>query len=233
LLFFGLRRACRSIQRAGGFQSSTAAGQDALRWKMRRVFERPQEPDFRLHVADEYCRARRSVGLTIKIGDAVMKTMEELFHALLQDVYYAEKQLTKALPKMAKEADDSELKKAFTDHLKETEGHVERLEQAFKIIGKPAKGKKCDAILGIIEEGKEVIEEVDDEQVLDAGLIASGQAAEHYEIARYGTLCAWAKLIGKPQIARLLHETLEEEKKADALLGKIADRSVNQHALSA
>lgn len=162
-----------------------------------------------------------------------MKTMEELFHALLQDVYYAEKQLTKALPKMAKEADDSELKKAFTDHLKETEDHVERLEQAFKIIGKPAKGKKCDAILGIIEEGKEVIEEVDDEQVLDAGLIASGQAAEHYEIARYGTLCAWAKLIGKPQIARLLHETLEEEKKADALLGKIADRSVNQHALSA
>ena len=162
-----------------------------------------------------------------------MKTMEELFHALLRDVYYAEKQLTKALPKMAKEADNGELKKAFTDHLKETEGHVKRLEQAFTMINRPAKGKKCDAILGIVAEGKEVIDEVDDEQVLDAGLIAAGQAAEHYEIARYGTLCAWAKLIGKPQIARLLHETLEEEKNANALLGKIADRSVNQHALSA
>jgi len=161
-----------------------------------------------------------------------MKTMEELFHALLQDVYYAEKQLTKALPKLAKAAENKELKKAFTDHLKETEGHVERLEKAFGMIGKPAKGKKCDAILGIIEEGKEVIEEVDDDQVLDAGLIASGQAAEHYEIARYGTLIAWAKVIGKPQVARLLHETLQEEKKADELLTKIADRAVNEQAVA-
>jgi len=159
-----------------------------------------------------------------------MKTMEELFHALLQDVYYAEKQLIKALPKMAKEADNEELKKAFADHLKETEGHVERLEEAFKLIGKPAKGKTCDAIVGIIAEGKDVIDEVDDEQVLDAGLIAAGQAAEHYEIARYGTLCAWAKLIGKPQIGRLLHETLEEEKHADTLLNEIAERAVNRQA---
>jgi ferritin-like metal-binding protein YciE len=158
--------------------------------------------------------------------------MEELFHALLQDVYYAEKQLTKALPKLAKAAESKELKKAFTDHLKETEGHVERLEKAFDMIGKPAKGKKCEAILGIIEEGKEVIEEVDDEQVLDAGLIASGQAAEHYEIARYGTLIAWAKVIGKPQVARLLHETLQEEKHADELLTKIADRAVNEQAVA-
>lgn len=162
-----------------------------------------------------------------------MKTMEDLFHALLQDVYYAEKQLTKALPKMAKEADNAKLKKAFTDHLKETEGHIERLERAFEMFGKPARGKKCEAIIGIIEEGKEVIEEADDEQILDAGLIASGQAAEHYEIARYGTLCAWAKLIGKPQIARLLHETLEEEKHADALLTEIAEQRVNEQALSA
>lgn len=159
-----------------------------------------------------------------------MKTMEELFHAMLQDVYYAEKELTKALPKMAKEADDKDLKKAFTDHEKETEGHLKRLEQVFEMIGKPAKGKKCDAILGIIAEGEDVIKEVDDEETLDAGLVASGQAAEHYEIARYGTLCAWAKLLGKPQIARLLHETLEEEKKADSLLTKIAERSVNKHA---
>ena len=161
-----------------------------------------------------------------------MKTMEELFNALLQDVYYAEKQLTKALPKLAKEAQNKELKKAFADHLKETEGHVERLEKAFDMIGKPAKGKKCDAILGIVEEGKEVIDEVDDDRVLDAGLIASGQAAEHYEIARYGTLIAWAKLIGKPQVARLLHETLQEEKHADELLTKIADRAVNEQAVA-
>jgi ferritin-like metal-binding protein YciE len=156
--------------------------------------------------------------------------MEELFYALMQDVYYAEKQLTKALPKLAKEAQNKKLQKAFSDHLKETEGHIERLEKAFDILGKTAKGKKCDAILGIIEEGKEVIDEVDDEDVLDAGLIASGQAAEHYEIARYGTLIAWAKQLGKPQIARLLHETLEEEKHADELLTEIAEERVNAQA---
>jgi ferritin-like metal-binding protein YciE len=175
-------------------------------------------------------RARHFCNQRQENGDAVMKTMEELFNALMQDVYYAEKELTKALPKMAKEAEDKDLKRAFTEHLKETEGHIKRLDKAFEMLGKPAKGKKCDAILGIIAEGKEVIEEVDDNETLDAGLVAAGQAAEHYEIARYGTLCAWAKLIGKPQIAKLLHETLEEEKKADALLSKIADRSVNQHA---
>ena len=161
-----------------------------------------------------------------------MKTMDELFTDLMQDVYYAEKELTKALPKMAKEADDEDLKKAFSDHLKETEGHVKRLDRAFEMIGKPAKGKKCEAILGIIAEGEEVIKEVDDDETLDAGLVAAGQAAEHYEIARYGTLCAWAKLLGKPKVAELLHETLEEEKKADALLSKIAERSVNRQAVA-
>lgn len=162
-----------------------------------------------------------------------MKTMEDMFYALMQDVYYAEKQLAKALPKMAKEAGNEELKKAFADHLEETEGQIERLEKAFEMLDKAARGKKCDAILGIIAEGKEVMEEAEDNELLDAGLIGAAQAAEHYEIARYGTLCAWAKLLGKPQIARLLHETLEEEKKADALLSKIAERSVNEHALSA
>jgi ferritin-like metal-binding protein YciE len=162
-----------------------------------------------------------------------MKNLEDLFHALLQDVYYAEKQLTKALPKMAKQADNGELKKAFTDHLEETEGHVERLEKAFEMIEKNPRAKKCDAILGIIAEAKEVMDEIEDEQTLDAGLIASGQAAEHYEIARYGTLCAWAKLLGKPQIARLLHETLQEERHADELLTQIAERAVNKQALSA
>ena len=162
-----------------------------------------------------------------------MKTMEELFHALLQDVYYAEKQLTKALPKLAKAAQNKELKKAFTDHLKETEGHVERLEKAFDMIGKPAKGKKCDAILGIIEEGKEVIEEVDDDQVLDAGLVASGQAAEHYEIARYGTLKAWADELGLEEAVPLLQATLTEEEETDRTLTELAEKVVNQKAEAA
>lgn len=159
-----------------------------------------------------------------------MKTMEELFTDLMQDVYYAEKELTKALPKMAEEAGDKDLKRAFTEHLKETEGQIKRLDKAFEMIGKPARGKKCEAILGIIAEGEDVMKEVDDSKTLDAGLVAAGQAAEHYEIARYGTLCAWARQIGKPQIAELLHETLEEEKKADGLLTRIAERSVNQQA---
>ena len=159
-----------------------------------------------------------------------MKTLEELFHALLQDVYYAEKELTKALPKLAKKSEDEELKKAFNTHLKETQEHVERLEKVFEMIDKTPRGKKCEAIIGIIDEGKEVMDEVEDPDTLDAGLIASAQAAEHYEIARYGTLCAWAKQIGKPQIARILNETLEEEKHANALLTKIAERQVNQHA---
>lgn len=162
-----------------------------------------------------------------------MKTMEDMFHNLLQDVYYAEKQLTKALPQMAKQAEDPELKKAFTEHQKETEGHIGRLEKVFEMIDKAPRGKKCDAILGIIAEGKETMEEADKKPMLDAGLIASGQAAEHYEIARYGTLCAWAKLLDKPQIATLLHQTLDEEKKADALLTRIAERSVNEQALGA
>ncbi|HVZ53156.1 MAG TPA: ferritin-like domain-containing protein [Pseudolabrys sp.] len=162
-----------------------------------------------------------------------MKTMEDMFHNLLQDVYYAEKQLTKALPQMAKQAQDPDLKKAFNDHLKETEGHVGRLEKAFEMIDKTPRGKKCDAILGIIAESKETMEEAEDTPMLDAGLIASGQAAEHYEIARYGTLCTWAKLLDRPQVAKLLHQTLEEEKKADELLSRIAERSVNEQALSA
>jgi ferritin-like metal-binding protein YciE len=162
-----------------------------------------------------------------------MKTMDDLFHALLQDVYYAEKQLLKALNKMAKKASNPELTQAFTDHRQETEGQVERLEQVFEMIDKRPRGKKCDAILGIIAEGDEVIEEAEQDDVLDAGLVAAGQAAEHYEIARYGTLIAWAKQLGKPQIARLLHQTLEEEKKADALLTQIAESEVNPAAKSA
>lgn len=159
-----------------------------------------------------------------------MKSMEDLFYAGLQDVYYAEKQLIRALKKMAKNASDPQLQKAFTSHIGQTEGQVERLEKVFEMIDKKARAKKCEAILGIVAEGDEVLEEAEDENVCDAGLLAAAQAAEHYEIARYGTLVAWAREIGKPQAARLLQQTLEEEKKTDALLSKIAEARVNKAA---
>jgi ferritin-like metal-binding protein YciE len=156
--------------------------------------------------------------------------MEELFHAQLQDVYYAEKQLLKALPKLAKNSTNEQLAEAFTNHLHETEGQVERLEKVFELVEKKPRGKKCDAIIGIIAEGQEVIDKVDDDAVRDAGLVAAGQATEHYEIARYGTLVAWARLLGLDEAVELLNETLEEEKKADQLLTSIADEGVNEAA---
>jgi ferritin-like metal-binding protein YciE len=162
-----------------------------------------------------------------------MKNLEDLFNGLLQDVYFAEKQLLKALPKMAKKTTNKALGQAFLTHRDQTEGQIARLEQAFEMMGKKPRGKKCDAILGILEEGKEVMEEAEDDDVMDAGLIGAAQAAEHYEIARYGTLCAWAKQIGKPQVGRLLHQTLEEEKQTDELLTKIAEGSVNEAAMTA
>ena len=159
-----------------------------------------------------------------------MKSMEKLFHALLQDVYFAEKQLLKALPKLAKNSTNDQLAQAFTHHLKETEDQVDRLEKVFELIEKTPRGRKCDAILGIIAEGQEVIEDVDDGAVRDAGLVAAGQATEHYEIARYGTLAAWAELMGLEDAAALLNETLAEEKKADELLTSIAEDGVNEVA---
>jgi ferritin-like metal-binding protein YciE len=159
-----------------------------------------------------------------------MKTMQELFHAQLQDVYFAEKQLLKALPKLAKNSTNEQLGEAFTNHLHETEDQVDRLEKIFELIDKKPRGRKCDAIIGIISEGQEVIEDVDDDAVRDAGLVAAGQAAEHYEIARYGTLIAWAKLLGLEDAVELLNETLAEEKKADELLTSIADGGVNEAA---
>jgi ferritin-like metal-binding protein YciE len=159
--------------------------------------------------------------------------MDQMFNLLLQDVYYAEKALLRALNKMAKQATDEKLQKAFTDHRQETEGQVERLEQVFEMFDKKPRAKKCDAILGIIAEGDEVMEKAEDENVLDAGLIAAAQAAEHYEISRYGTLAAWAAQLGNAQAARLLNETLEEEKKADALLSEIAESAVNRQARAA
>ena len=159
-----------------------------------------------------------------------VKTLEDLFVETLKDIYYAEKHILKALPGMVRKAGDAKLKEALETHRKETEGQIERLEQVFKLIDVPARGKKCDAIEGILAEAKEHMEDIEDAQVLDAGMIGSAQAVEHYEITRYGTLIAWAQQIGRDDAIALLEANLEEEKNADALLSKIAKAAVNQKA---
>jgi ferritin-like metal-binding protein YciE len=158
------------------------------------------------------------------------KGLEELFTDTLKDIYFAEKQILRALPKMAKSASSQELSQAFEKHREETEGHVERLEEIFETMKKPARGKTCDAIIGIIEEGKEIMEEYAGDPALDAGLAASAQAVEHYEIARYGTLRTWAEQLGMKDAAMILNETLQEEIKTDQLLTKLATSMVNQKA---
>ncbi|HEX8664801.1 MAG TPA: ferritin-like domain-containing protein [Beijerinckiaceae bacterium] len=158
------------------------------------------------------------------------KGLEDLFLNTLKDIYYAEKQILRALPKMAKAAESEELREAFQTHRAETEGQIERLEQVFEAIGKRAQGKTCEAIQGIIEEGKEIMEDFAESDALDAGLIAAGQAVEHYEISRYGTLRAWAQELGLEDAAGLLEQTLEEEKKTDKLLSELAEARVNQKA---
>jgi ferritin-like metal-binding protein YciE len=155
------------------------------------------------------------------------KDLNALFLDTLKDIYYAEKQIYKSLPKMAKAAASEQLRAAFEKHHDETEGQIERLEQVFELIGKPARGKKCDAIEGILDEGKEIMEEYEDEPALDAGLLAAAQAVEHYEISRYGTLKAWANKLGLKDAAKLLDQTLAEEKKTDETLTKIAETAVN------
>ncbi|KFC74455.1 hypothetical protein FG93_01190 [Bosea sp. LC85] len=163
---------------------------------------------------------------------AEAKTLNDMFIDTLKDVYYAEKQILRALPKMAKSAKSRDLKVAFEKHRDETEVHVERLAQVFEIAGKAARGKTCDAILGIIEEGKAVIEDYADSPAMDAGLLAAAQAVEHYEIARYGTLKAWAKQLGLKDAVTLLDQTLKEESKTDEALTKLADSSVNKSAVA-
>lgn len=162
-----------------------------------------------------------------------VKSMEDLFVATLKDIYYAEKQILKALPGMVSKADNAELKKALETHKAETEGQVDRLEKAFKLLGVPARGKKCDAIEGIIGEAKEHMGEIEDERVLDAGIISSAQAVERYEICRYGTLVEWANDLGYAEVAKLLSENLKEEHHADTLLTEIARGSVNRDAEAA
>ncbi len=158
------------------------------------------------------------------------KTLDDLFLDTLKDIYYAEKQILKALPKMAKAATSPEVKKAFETHRDETEGHVERLTEVFEIIGKAPRGKTCDAILGIIEEGKSIMEEFEGSAALDAGLVAAAQAVEHYEMARYGTLKAWAQQLGLKEAVALLDQTLSEETKTDKLLSQLGVTSTSKKA---
>jgi len=160
-------------------------------------------------------------------------TLHDAFLDELRDVYDAEKQLTKALPKMAKAATSPVLRDAFQTHLEETRGHVERLEEIMEGLGEKVRGKHCDGIAGIIEEGKAVMEEDFDETTMDACLIAAGQRAEHYEMAAYGTLAAWAKAMGHQEAAQLLATTLDEEKAADEKLTSLAEAGINQEAADA
>ncbi len=150
-------------------------------------------------------------------------TLDDLFLTTLKDIYFAERQILKALPKMAKAAKSAELKDAFTAHRTETEGQVERLQDVFEALGKRAQGVTCEAIKGLIEETEELLENAKEpSDVRDAGLIACGQAVEHYEMARYGALIAWAKVAGKKDVVALLQANLDEEKKADTLLNQVA-----------
>ncbi len=159
-----------------------------------------------------------------------VNTMDELFLHGLHDIYFAEKQIVKALPKMAKAVTSDELREAMETHLEETKGQVERLEKVFESIEEKAKGETCPAIEGLITEGEQLMKETKDKNVLSAGLLAGAQAVEHYEIARYGTLIAWARQLGHDEAAELLEETLAEEKNADRILNEIALREVNEDA---
>jgi len=161
------------------------------------------------------------------------KTLDDLFHDTLKDIYYAEKKILATLPKMAKAAQNDELTAAFEKHRAETERQVERLERVFDLIDKKAQGKTCDAIIGITDEGTEIMKEYKGSPALDAGLIAAAQAVEHYEISRYGTLRTWAEELGLNDAVSLLQETLDEEKATDEVLTKIAESVVNREAEAA
>ena len=157
----------------------------------------------------------------------------DLFEDELKDIYWAEKALTKAIPKMIKNTTTPDLAQALEDHLEETKGHVDRLEEAFQMLGKAARAKKCEAMDGLIKEAEEIMEDTPEGIVRDAGIISAGQKVEHYEIATYGTLCAFAKTLGEDEVASLLQQTLEEEKAADEKLTDIAESSVNLEAANA
>jgi ferritin-like metal-binding protein YciE len=159
-----------------------------------------------------------------------IKTLDDLFVHGLQDIYYAEQQITKALPKMISKASDPQLKQAFESHLGETKQQIQMLEQVFRMHGQEAKGVTCPAIDGIIDEAQDIAGEVKDSQVLDAALLSAAQAVEHYEITRYGTLTAWAKQLGRQDCAKILHQIMEQEKATDEKLNRIAESKVNVKA---
>lgn len=161
---------------------------------------------------------------------AQAKSLQDLFSETLKDIYYAEKQILRALPKMAKSAQSEEVKAAFLTHQEQTEGQIERLEQVFDMLGKAARGKHCPAIVGIVDEGKEIMEDFAGTDALDAGLLSAAQAVEHYEIARYGTLKTWAAQLGLADAVPLLEATLKEEKETDQLLSRLASSGVNKKA---
>ena len=161
------------------------------------------------------------------------KNLQDIFHETLKDIYFAEKKILASLPKMAKAAHDSDLRAAFEKHEQETEGQVERLEKVFTLIEQPVRGKTCEAVNGIAEEAKDIMKEFKDSPALDAGLIASAQAVEHYEISRYGTLKAWAEELGLEEAVGLLEQTLQEEKKTDQALNELALSSLNMEAQQA
>ena len=161
---------------------------------------------------------------------AKQKTLDDLFFHTLKDIYYAERKILKNLPRMAKAVDSDELRQAFETHREETQGQIERLEQIFEMLGKRASGKTCEAINGILEEGESVMEEFDESEALDPAVLAAAQAVEHYEIVRYGTLKTWAQELGLKDAVKLIDQTLQEEKKTDALLTKLAESRVNQKA---
>jgi ferritin-like metal-binding protein YciE len=163
---------------------------------------------------------------------ADIQTMNDLFLHTLQDIYYAEHQIEKALPDMAAKASDKELKKGFQMHLKQTRGQIKRLDQVFKKLKEKPSGTKCPAIDGIIDEANDIASDVSDKIVLNAALIAAAQAVEHYEITRYGTLAAWAKALGRSDLARLINANLKEEKATDKKLNGIAKRKVNRKAVN-
>lgn len=159
-----------------------------------------------------------------------IKTMDDLYLHTLQDIYYAENQITKALPKMIEKAGNAALKKAFQKHLTETEGQIKRLDEVFKTLGQEAKGTTCPAIDGIIKEANELISECDDTEVRDAAMLAAAQAVEHYEITRYGTLISWSNQFGKSAVVRHLQANLSEEKATDEALTKLGETNVNKKA---
>ena len=161
---------------------------------------------------------------------ADIHTMDDLFLHTLQDIYYAENQIVRALPEMIEKATDKQLAQGFKTHLEETKGQIRRLEQVFKLLGKDPQGVDCPAIDGLIEETEDIAGDIEDKQVLDVALIAAGQAVAHYEIARYGTLMAWAKTLGEQEVIRLLKQTLDEETATDEKLSKLAEHSINRKA---